>query len=74
MCNAISPNQRLSIILHCLAISKSFSDLKFLNAIWERAFGLIVKATCGEINKIFKYNIKANKKKLLMNLFFLAYD
>ena len=60
MCSAISPNQRQSTILHFFATGKSFSDLKFLNAISERAWGHIVMETCGEINIILKYNIKAN--------------
>ena len=60
ICNAISPNWSQSIILHFRARSKSFSDLKFLNAISERAFGRIVTEICVEINKILKYNIKAN--------------
>ena len=60
ICNDISPNQRLSIILHFHATDKSFSDLKFLNAILERAFARSVMETCGEINKILKYNIKVN--------------
>ena len=62
MFHAISPNQRLSIILHFLAIGKCFSDLKFLSFKSERAFGHIVMENCGEIKKILKYNIKAIKE------------
>ena len=58
MRDAISSNQRLSITLRFLATGNSFSDLKFFSAISERAIGRIVMETCGEINKILKYNIK----------------
>ena len=48
MCGAISPNQRLSIILRILATGNSLSET-------------CVMETCGEINKVLKYNIKAIK-------------
>ena len=48
MCDATSPNQRLSIILRILATRNSFSET-------------CVMETCGEINKILKYNIKTIK-------------
>lgn len=61
MRDAISPNQRLSITLRFLATGNSFSDLKFISAISERAIGRIVMETCEEISKILKDNIKVNK-------------
>ena len=61
MCDAISSNQRLSIILRFLATGNSFSDLKFLSTISGRVIGRIVMVICGEINKILKYNIKTIK-------------
>ena len=48
MCDAVSPNQRLSIILRILATDNSFSET-------------CVMETCGEITKNLKYNIKAIK-------------
>ena len=48
MCSAISPNQRLSIILCIVATRNSFSET-------------CVMETFGAIIKILKYNIKAIK-------------
>ena len=57
MCNAISSNQCLSVILHYLATDKSFSVIKFLSFISKRALGHIVMETCGWIIKILKCNV-----------------
>ncbi|CAD7082659.1 unnamed protein product [Hermetia illucens] len=58
MCDAISPNERLSATLRFLASGQTFEDLKFLTAISPQSLGVLIMETCSAIIKVLKPYIK----------------
>ena len=58
MRQAITPHERLTTTLRCLATGRSYEDLKFSVAISPQALGHIIPETCTAITRLLQEYMK----------------